>query len=228
MQNVSPSFGMPAAPKQGMSPAMRSRLVLICLPLLTLALIGGGIYGMQVASQRGLDLGFPKPQVQITSTVPSSVSVGQQVTFTADSAGRDVSYAWDFGDGSSDSGPNVSHAFQQTNSYTVTVTVKDAAGHTSTASTNITVQPTSPVASFFATPGTDSFGSPNVTVDASASTIGTSGATYNWDFGDGSTDTQTVPTDQHTYSVSGTYTITLTITDGAGQTSPLVTQQVTV
>ena len=228
MQNVSPSFGMPAAPKQGMSPAMRSRLVLICLPLLTLALIGGGIYGMQVASQRGLDLGFPKPQVQITSTVPSTVSVGQQVTFTADSAGRDVSYAWDFGDGSSAGGPNVSHAFQQTNSYTVTVTVKDAAGHTSTASTNITVQPTSPVASFFATPGTDSFGSPNVTVDASASTIGTSGATYNWDFGDGSTDTQTFPTDQHTYSVSGPYTITLTITDGAGQTSPPVTQQVTV
>ena len=228
MQNVSPSFGMPAAPKQGMSPAMRSRLILICLPLLTLALIGGGIYGMQVASQRGLDLGFPKPQVQITSTVPSTVSVGQQVTFTADSAGRDVSYAWDFGDGSSASGPNVSHAFQQTNSYTVTVTVKDAAGHTSTASTNITVQPATPVASFIATPGTDSFGSPNVTVDASASTIGTSGATYNWDFGDGSTDTQTAPTDQHTYSLSGTYTITLTITDGAGQTSPLVTQQVTV
>jgi PKD repeat protein len=226
MQNVSPSFGMPAAPKQGMSPAMRSRLVLICLPLLTLALIGGGIYGMQVASQRGLDLGFPTPQVHITSSIPNSVSVGQQVTFTADSAGRDLSYSWDFGDGSRATGPNVSHAFQQTNSYTVTVTVKDAAGHISTASMNITVQPTPPVASFIATPG--SFGSPSVTVDASGSTIGTSSATYNWDFGDGFTDTQTVPTDQHTYNLSGTYTITLTITDSAGQTSPAVTQQVTV
>lgn len=235
MQNVSPSFGVPPARKQGMSPALRSRLVLICMPLLTLALIGVGIYGVQTASQEGLDLGFPTPQVHITSSVPSSVSVGQQVTFTANSPGRDLTYTWDFNDGSHATGPNVSHTYQSVNEnnqfmYTVTVTVVDAIGRKSTDSQTIKVLPLAPVANFTYTEQMDSFGNYNQTInfDASSSTIGTSGATYMWGFGDGSTDSTMNNTDQHYYYSTGTYTVTLTITDDANQTSNTMTEQVIV
>ena len=76
----------------------------------------------------------------------------------------------------------------------------------------------------------DSYGYYTQTIDfdASGSTIDTSSATYNWTFGDGSTDSTMYPTDQHYYSYTGTYTVTLTITDSSGQTSNPYTLQVTV
>ena len=236
MQNVAPAVGMSTAPKQAMSSALRGRLVLISLPLLMLALIGGGIYGLQVASQRGLDLGYPTPNVHITSSIPSSVAVGQAVTFTADSPGRDLSYQWDFGDGSGAAGASVSHTYQQINQsnnniYTVTVSVVDSIGRTSRDMANVKVLPIAPVANFTYMEQTDSFsGSPNqyVNFDASGSTIGTPGATYYWNFGDSNTDTMTVPTDQHYFYPPNTYTVTLYVVDDAGQTSNTVTQQVVV
>ena len=43
------------------------------------------------------------------------------------------------------------------------------------------------------------------------------GATYNWDFGDGVTDTGTTVT--HAYAANGIYDVTLTVTDAAGCSS---------
>ena len=55
------------------------------------------------------------------------------------------------------------------------------------------------------------------TFDASASLPGTSPiVSYAWNFGDGNTDTTTVPTDSHTYAGGGTYTTTVTETDAEG------------
>ena len=61
-----------------------------------------------------------------------------------------------------------------------------------------------------------------VTFDASASSspIG-SIATYAWDFGDGQTFTTSSPTTSHTYSIRGTLTITLTVTNTAGTSTEL-------
>ncbi|HUQ19518.1 MAG TPA: DNA/RNA non-specific endonuclease [Gemmatimonadaceae bacterium] len=54
-------------------------------------------------------------------------------------AGQTLTYAWDFGDGQTGTGVNVTHAYTTGGVYTVTVTVTDPLGLTSTASTTATV-----------------------------------------------------------------------------------------
>jgi hypothetical protein len=68
------------------------------------------------------------------------------------------------------------------------------------------------------------------TFDASGSTDDGSISTYAWNFGDansGSSNTGTGVNASHTFSAANTYTVTLTVTDNAGETDD-VTRQVTV
>ncbi len=51
-------------------------------------------------------------------------------------------------------------------------------------------------------------------------------ASYAWSFGDGTTGTGVAPT--HTYAASGTYSVSLVVTDNGGATSPAVVNQVPV
>ena len=61
-----------------------------------------------------------------------------------------------------------------------------------------------------------------VTFDASASSSPIGGiATYAWDFGDGQSATTTSPTTSHTYGSSGTFAVTLTVTNTAGTSTAL-------
>ncbi|HVM25320.1 MAG TPA: PKD domain-containing protein, partial [Candidatus Limnocylindrales bacterium] len=103
--------------------------------------------------------------------------------------------------------------------YTVTLTVTDNGGATSSTSQSVTVsasseQPTNepPTASFTATCSdlTCSF------TDASTDADGAI-AEWSWDFGDGATSTAQHPS--HSYAAAGTYTVTLTVTDNGGATS---------
>ncbi len=57
------------------------------------------------------------------------------------------SYAWDFGDGSTDSGGAVSHTYTNPGTYSATLTVTDSTGYTSTASTTVTVYASSNISS---------------------------------------------------------------------------------
>jgi PKD repeat protein len=61
-----------------------------------------------------------------------------------------------------------------------------------------------------------------VTLDASASSspVG-SIATYAWDFGDGQTQTTTSPTISHTYATSGTFKVTLKVTNTGGTSTDI-------
>ena len=55
--------------------------------------------------------------------------------------------------------------------------------------------------------------------DASASTDDKGIVSYSWNFGDGSpVVTMSVSKVTHAYSVAGTFTVSLTVTDSAGQT----------
>jgi PKD repeat protein len=59
------------------------------------------------------------------------------VTFTDRSTGNPVSWDWNFGDGSRSSAQNPTHIYVVPGTYTVTLTVRNSAGATSSKSATI-------------------------------------------------------------------------------------------
>src|SRR3954453_7851202 len=141
-------------------------------------------------------------------------------------------YSFDWGDGSPATGeqsaPTATHTYRAAGTYTVTVTVKDTAGLKSTppATHVVTVRDDPPKAAVSASPASGP-GPLQVTADASGSSDGdaTPIVSYLFEWGDGSPATamQSEPTATHTYQDPGEYTLTVTVTDKAGQTSKATT-----
>ena len=71
------------------------------------------------------------------SAAPVGVSLDGSASSDAD--GEVVSWSWDLGDGTSASGPRVSHAYEDPGSYTVTLTVTDDEGAVGTADRVVSV-----------------------------------------------------------------------------------------
>jgi PKD repeat protein len=129
--------------------------------------------------------------------------------------GSAVSWAWTFGDGGTASGPTVTHAFRLAGNYAVTLTVADSANRAASATKNVTIGGGfPPTASFVFSPT-----SPTVTQTVFFNGSGSKAATgrtivgYEWDFGNGRRASGVTATT--TYDVSGTYTVTLVVTDDA-------------
>ena len=117
-------------------------------------------------------------------------------------------------------GVSARHLYTAAASYTVTVTAIDNSGQTSTATANVEVLAgDEPVPDISASAVVDedsaAGGLWEVPFDASGSTDDTEIISYEWDFGDGTTGAGVNPT--HYYSETGNYTVTLTVTDRAGQ-----------
>jgi PKD repeat protein len=129
-----------------------------------------------------------------------------------------ASYQWDFGDGGFASGPRVSHAFAGVGSYSVKLTVTNDRGlsddETQTVSASASA---SPQAEFVFSPAQPAV-SQAIQFNASASQAapGRTIASYTWNWGDGSPES-TGMLAQHTYSLSGSYSVTLTIVDDIGR-----------
>ena len=135
---------------------------------------------------------------------------GSTVTFSNTStAGTGASYTWIFGDSTTSSQPNPIHTYTTTGLYYVALFVSDSCSDDlycipiqvgcGTTQAAFTASSTMLSASFTNTSAT------------------TGSATYNWNFGDGSTSTAQSPS--HTYAQDGSYTVCLTVTDSCSTDS---------
>ncbi|MEW5990518.1 MAG: PKD domain-containing protein [Chloroflexota bacterium] len=129
-----------------------------------------------------------------------------------------VSRLWAFGDGSTSTATNPSHAYAGPGAYTVSLTVTDSRGHASSISLphRVLTPPVATVPVF-----------PTINEKASIYTAGYGAADPDgeriirmvWDWGDG---TQTVASSGawmfHQYQQDGAYTVRLTVTDAQEQT----------
>ncbi|MFB6255919.1 MAG: PKD domain-containing protein, partial [Haloplanus sp.] len=153
-----------------------------------------------------------------TADAGTDRTVGLNASTTFDAGGSSdngniESYAWDFGDGTTATGAEVTHAFDALGTYEVTLTVTDAAGNEATDTATVTVADrTAPTADAGADRSV--VVGETVALDAGNSSDNVGIESYEWDFGDGTTATGAEVT--HAFDALGTYEVTLTVTDAAG------------
>ncbi len=151
------------------------------------------------------------------------------ITFADASTNAPTSWLWDFGDGDSTNATvrNPVHTYTSAGTYNVTLTATNAGGSNSTTRADyITVTPgvSAPRAAFNGTPTN---GTVPLTVQFTDESTG-SPTSWLWDFGDGTSTNATVRNPVHTYAVVGTYNVTLTATNAAGNDSEVKTGYITV
>jgi immune inhibitor A len=151
----------------------------------------------------------PPPASDLASSISMSQDVAGTVIFTATVTGGDgdYSYLWDFDDkGATSAEEKPTYVYTTSGSYQATLKVTDGKGASVTSTQAVTVNlPIAPIAGF-------TFTTNNLSVTFTDTTTGGEGAmTYLWDFGDG--EKSTVQSPNHTYSVAGTYKVTLSVTD---------------
>jgi hypothetical protein len=158
-------------------------------------------------------------QTTIT-TLPCYTTISQvnngigSYTFTANNlgGGTGMTYAWNFGDGSTGTGSSVTHSYVNSGTYTVTLMATNGTCQYSTSTTltyfNGTLLCSQYTASFgaYASGYTGTFNNystqpniPGVSIKLVAS----------WNFGDGSTAGNIYGSVYHTYTSAGTYTVTM-------------------
>jgi len=177
---------------------------------------------------------IPAPQAVINAPATgATANVGDNITFDGSGSvvqGQNISYDWDFGDGTQGSGPTTDHVYNGPGSYNVTLAVTNESG-TNFATTQITVNDT---AQTLPQPQPQPTAAPNPPVpviegpsqgqvgqgllfDAGQSRSDSPIVSYVWDYGDGITESSGMGVG-HSYNAPGAYVIHLTVTDMNGLT----------
>jgi hypothetical protein len=193
--------------------------------------IGGNPSGYSQTPYLSVGSGVAAPTASFTDTADTTIpgAVDFDASASAPSPGAALqSYTWNFGDGSAPvttASPTTTHTYATPGSQQVTLTVTDSAGQ----SASLTKSLAFPIPSFSYLPNPSNPKALDFDASASTGAGGTAVATYTWNFGDGSQPVSThSPTYTYTYAAGGVYAVTLSVTDTDGQTSPLLSKQVTV
>ena len=180
----------------------------------------------------------PVPLFAFTPTAPTTF---QTVTFDASQTqdefnpdgtprlcGASCTYQWDFGDGTTATGIFATHQFRSVGNFLVRLTVTDARGDSAQTAQTITVGPGAPpTGGFTFSPANPAINEPVLfNASAVAPAPGRRIVSYEWNFGNGRTGTGV--TASTSYAAVGTYNVTLTVTDDAGNRTTIGPQTVTV
>jgi prepilin-type N-terminal cleavage/methylation domain-containing protein len=139
---------------------------------------------------------------------PTSATVGNAVQYTAQITGGTSPYTYSWDNGSTES--SATYTWSSAGTYTVTITVKDSLGQSASNSLTVTVQnAVQPLSVSISGPTSVNVG--NAASYTAQVTGGTSPYTYSWD--NGSTGSSAT----YTWSSTGTYTVSVTVRDAAGQ-----------
>lgn len=157
-------------------------------------------------------------------TPPGSTCLGNATVFSSANSTADggtiTSWLWNFGDGTTSTEQNPSHTYTSAGTYTVNLTLTSSSGCTASATpVTVTINQLATAAFNVSTP--DCLNQAVTLTDASIANSGTI-TSWLWDYGDGTTETKTNnQAFQHTYTTTGSKTVTLTITTDGGCTSTI-------
>jgi len=169
-----------------------------------------------------ITVSFPNPPIPDFSVIPEdgtgSPRVGRILSFRDESCGDGIELSdwhWDFGDGTTDEGENVTHTYSNPGVYTVALTVTDERGTSAIQTDSLLIASLPPEARFTVEPPVPTAGQP-AWFDASESTDPDGKIKgYHWDFdGDGMIDLETEEAPvSHTYEETGEVFPTLYVVD---------------
>lgn len=125
-----------------------------------------------------------------------------------------ASYRWQFDDGSASAASTATHTYNAIGTFPVKLVVQNELGCKDSITKSVSVSDVK--ADFDIDVNNVCGGKPIKFINHSSSNA----STYLWDFGDGTTSTDTFPV--HTYSQEKNYTIKLTVTDGKGCVNTMV------
>ncbi len=160
-----------------------------------------------------------KPGGPYTGYVNTTISFNGTESYDPD--GEIHAYTWDLGDQTIKNGSQITHRYTSEGNYTITLTVTDDKGSSSSNTTTArihagistlqkpVVKPIIPTEGITQNMLSFSIGG---TYDADGNIVN-----YSWDFGDGTT-SQLMNT-THVYATEGSYTVTFTVEDNDGMTN---------
>lgn len=149
----------------------------------------------------------------------SVICEGRSATFTSTLSRNDVNrFIWYFGDGTFESTleNTVTHEYTEPGDYTVSLVTINRVNCRDSITKQGYVSVKRAQANFGITVPVVCSGSPVIFSDSSQVSAGSSIQSWQWNYGDGQTDTFTHPPFTHSYTAKGTYAVTLKITDNNG------------
>lgn len=139
---------------------------------------------------------------------PAISCINEPIAIFSTAATNPVNISWDLGDGSTATGDQPTHAYTATGSYSVTQVTRF----------NNCIDTRSKIIQIIPRPAVDLNAAVTASCKAPFTTtfnaLAPGAVSYEWDFGDGATSTQSQPA--HTYTSTGSFTVTLAITNSAG------------